>query len=166
MENQIFSSSDRRVMAGLRRLGTLGVVFVLTGCVSDTSTSALTSSDIQAKETSHQQRFVSTKCNSNARLSASNRASEALNAKFAAYNQVEASLAPDRKQQLLGQLESQGTQLQTLDANLNSQCISYSACEFQASTNKQSCSRQKRSFLDAEKHMAKLTKTIERLAIN
>lgn len=161
-----FEHLQNRFTTRMQTIGVLCGSLLLAGCVSDTSTSALTSSDIQAKETSHEQKFVSTKCNANGRLITSTRASEALTAKIAAYNQVEATLAPDRQQQILGQLQSQGIQLQTLDTNLNAQCVSYSTCEFQASTNKQSCTRQKRSFLDAEKQMAKHAKTISKIAVN
>ena len=143
-----------------------GCGILISACVNESSTSALTSSDIQAKESSHEQRYVAGKCNASARLISSNRASEILTAKYSAYSKNEASMAPDRKQSVLENLQAQGTQLQVLDKELNAECVNYSTCEFQASTNKQSCSRQERSFAKVEKNMRKLSKKIERIAVN
>ena len=144
----------------------LASTMILAGCVNDNSTSALTNTEIKAKQSTHEQRHVASKCNSGDRLGSSNVASQAINNKFTEYSQNEASLSPERKSAIVASLQSQGAQLEALDQNLNAQCIAWSTCEFQAFTTKQGCRNEKFKFIDAEKQMKKFVSQIAAIKTN
>ena len=148
---------------GIRLAWIIIAAVSLSGCVKDTGTSALNNSEIQAKQLSHQERHVASKCNSANRLSSSNRASETLNNKLTIYGQNEANLDAAAKNNIIASLQAKGTELTTLDQLLKAECQSYSACEFQASTTKQSCTTQKAKFREADKKMLKFGKSLESL---
>ncbi|MCF6321393.1 MAG: hypothetical protein L3J32_06445 [Rhizobiaceae bacterium] len=147
-----------------------GVLFmlVLAGCVNSNNdaTTALTSTQIESKQLTHEEKYVAGKCNSANRLQASNVASSALIAKYTAFSQNEAGMDAAKKETINSDLQDHSTNLQILDEDLTRQCQAYSACEFQASTNKQSCSIQKAKFAEAEKSIASYTKRVERLKVN
>lgn len=138
---------------------------LLAGCVNDSGTGALTSTEIQAKQTSHEERYVAGKCNSANRLSSSNTASEALTSLLTAYSQAEAGMDPAKKADITATLEGHGQALESHDQNLKSQCISYSICEYQAGTTKQNCSTDKHKFIESERQMLKLAKQIAKTQI-
>ena len=138
----------------------------LTACVNDTGTSALTNTSIQTKLDTHEQRHVASKCNSADRLKNSNLASEALNAKYTTLGSTETALAPQQKSEVESKLQAQGTQLQALDRELNSQCVSWAQCEYQASTDKRSCASQKHKYQDADKRMVKFHKQVSAIKVN
>ena len=142
------------------------LVLVLSSCVNENQTGALTSTEIQGKLSSHEQRHVASKCNSANRLQFSNGASEVLNEKFSTFEAASAGMNAARKEAVSAKLQSYATQLQSLDQELNAQCVSFSACEYQASTTKQSCSTQEHKFLDVRKQVMSLTNQISKIQIN
>ncbi len=145
---------------------TIIAAITISGCVNETSTGALTSTDIEAKQTSHEERYVAGKCNSASRLSSSNHASEILNSKLTLYSENEAKLDAATRDKIIANLQAQGTKLTELDQQLKSQCTSYSTCEFQASTTKQDCSIHKSKFRNADKQMLVFGKSLEKIKIN
>ncbi len=138
----------------------------ISGCVNESGTGALTSTEIEAKQTTHEERYVAGKCNSANRLSSSNHASEILNSKVTLYSENEAKLDAASKDKIIADLQAQGTKLTELDQQLKLHCNSYSACEFQASTTKQDCSINKSKFRDADKQMLKFAKSLEKVRVN
>ncbi len=152
--------------SGMKSIVFVAGALALSGCVADNSTSALTNTEIQEKLSSHEQRHVASKCNSANRLSSSNSASSALNDKLTLLEEASATMDAAKKQALSTKLQSYGGQLQPLDQNLNNQCVTYSACEYQAASTKQSCSAQKHKFQDAEKQMVTLTRQISQVSVN
>ncbi len=145
---------------------TIIAAITISGCVSESGTGALTSTEIEAKQTSHEERYVAGKCNSANRLSSSNRASEILNSKLTLYSENEAKLDAASRDKIVANLQAQGTKLTELDQQLKSQCNSYSTCEFQASTTKQDCSIKKSKFREVDKQMLKFAKSLEKIKIN
>lgn len=149
-----------------RKSAMLSLSFLLAACVNDTGTSALTNTSIQTKLDTHEQRHVASKCNSADRLKSSNLASEALNAKYTTLGSAETALAPQQKSEIESKLQAKGTQLGALDQDLNTQCVSWSKCEYLASTDKRSCSSQKHKYLDADKQMVKFYKQVTAIKVN
>lgn len=141
-------------------------VFVLAGCVNDSSTGALTSTQIQSANLSAEQTHIANQCNSASRLKSSNLASAALNNKFTAYSKIETSLAPERKSEIVTELQSQGASLETLDSNLNNLCNAWSKCEYLALTVQQNCAGSKHKFLAAEKQMVNFATRVNKIKIN
>lgn len=135
----------------------------LSACVKEPGTSALSNSDIKAKQSSHEERYVAGKCTSANRLSSSNRASETLNGKLITYSENEAKLDDATKGNIAASLQAKGKELTELDHLLKVECKTYSTCEFQASTTKQDCSTQKAKFMKADRNMLKFGKSLAKL---
>ena len=133
------------------------------GCVKEPGTNTLTNAEIQAKQVSHEERYVAGKCTSANRLTSSNQASEALNRKLTAFSENQTSLDAATKANITASLQAKGKELTELDHLLKVECKTYSACEFQASTNKQSCSTQKAKFMKVNRDMLKFGKSLEKL---
>jgi len=167
---QAVRSTGRKIVQSNFGHKTIGLAFLLflASCVNtnNNATTALTSTEIESRQLSHEEKFVAGKCNSSNRLQASNIASTALITKYTAFSQNEAGMDAAKKEKINSDLQDHSTNLQILDEDLTRQCRAFSACEFQASTNKQSCSIQKAKFADAEKKIANYTKRVERLKVN
>lgn len=140
--------------------------FVLAGCVNDGGTGALTSTQIQSANLNDEQTHIAKQCNSANRLKSSNMASAALNNKYTAYSNIETSLAPERKSEIVSELQSQGASLGTLDSNLNTLCNTWSKCEYLALTVQQNCAGSKHKFLAAEKQMVNFATRVNKIKIN
>ncbi len=158
-------SSPKRPAAG-HAIALLALTSLLAACVNESGTSALTSSEIQVKIDSHEQRHVASKCNSSDRLSNSVLASETLNGKYTLYSENEAQLSPERKSEITAALQSQGSQLAALDSDLNAQCVTWAKCEYQATSTKQNCEVVKHKYRDADKRMLKFIKQTSAIRVN
>lgn len=80
---------------------TIIAAITISGCVNKSGTGALTSTELELKQTSHEERYVAGKCNSANRLSSSNQASEILNSKLTLYGENEAKLDAASRDKIL-----------------------------------------------------------------